>query len=116
MLQDLLYHPHLPVGLFGLLVNPPGDLDGRREIARQRRRQKPGLQFLPILPVPPDTTVFADVEEAKRFVFDLDGSCGYDYRRDMLSFQQIDYPPWILRPAVPFFLPALSRTPPTRRA
>jgi hypothetical protein len=42
----------------------------------------------------PDTTVFADVEEAKQFVFDLDGSCGYDYGRDRLSFQKIDYPPW----------------------
>ena len=42
----------------------------------------------------PDTTVFADVEEAKQFVFDLDGSCGYSYERDMLSFQKIDYPPW----------------------
>jgi hypothetical protein len=44
----------------------------------------------------PDTTVFADVDEARQFVFDLDGSCGYDYRRDMLSFQKIDYPPWDL--------------------
>lgn len=42
----------------------------------------------------PATTVFADIEEAKQFVFDLDGSCGYDYDRDMLSFQKIDYPPW----------------------
>ena len=42
----------------------------------------------------PKTTGFADVEEAKRYVFDLDGSCGYDYGRDMLSFQKIDYPPW----------------------
>ena len=42
----------------------------------------------------PPTTVFADVDEARRFVFDLDGSCGYSYRRDMLSFQKIDYPPW----------------------
>jgi len=42
----------------------------------------------------PLTTIFADVDEAKRFVFDLDGSCGYDYARDMLSFQQIAYPPW----------------------
>jgi hypothetical protein len=42
----------------------------------------------------PDTTVFADIEEAKQFVFDLDGSCGYHYGRDMLSFQKIDYPPW----------------------
>jgi hypothetical protein len=44
----------------------------------------------------PDSTVFADVEEAKRFVFDLDGSCGYSYERDCLSFQRIDYPPWDL--------------------
>jgi hypothetical protein len=42
----------------------------------------------------PATTVFADVESAKQFVFDLDGSCGYSYERDMLSFQKIDYPPW----------------------
>jgi hypothetical protein len=42
----------------------------------------------------PDTTIFADIEEAKHFVFDLDGSCGYEYGRDMLSFQKIDYPPW----------------------
>jgi hypothetical protein len=42
----------------------------------------------------PETTVFADVEAAKEFVFDLDGSCGYSYERDMLSFQKIDYPPW----------------------
>jgi hypothetical protein len=42
----------------------------------------------------PTTTVFRDVEEAKEFVFDLDGSCGYSYERGMLSFQKIDYPPW----------------------
>jgi hypothetical protein len=42
----------------------------------------------------PATTVFADVDAAKEFVFDLDGSCGYSYERDMLSFQKIDYPPW----------------------
>ena len=42
----------------------------------------------------PETTIFADIEAAKQFVFDLDGSCGYDYGRDMLSFQRIDYPPW----------------------
>ena len=42
----------------------------------------------------PATTVFADVEEAKKFVFDLDGSCGYCFERGMLSFQKIDYPPW----------------------
>jgi hypothetical protein len=42
----------------------------------------------------PESTLFADIEEAKQFVFDLDGSCGYDYGREMLSFQKIDYPPW----------------------
>ena len=42
----------------------------------------------------PATTVFRDVEEAKEFVFDLDGSCGYSYERGMRSFQKIDYPPW----------------------
>jgi hypothetical protein len=42
----------------------------------------------------PESTIFAGIEEAKQFVFDLDGSCGYDYGRDMLSFQKIDYPPW----------------------
>ena len=41
-------------------------------------------------------TIFADVDAARRFVFDLDGSCGYSYERDMLSFQKIDYPPWNL--------------------
>jgi hypothetical protein len=42
----------------------------------------------------PVTTVFADVDDARRFVFDLDGSCGYDYGSGRLSFQKIDYPPW----------------------
>jgi hypothetical protein len=42
----------------------------------------------------PGSTIFADIEEAKQFVFDLDGSCGYDYGSDMLSFQKIDYPRW----------------------
>ncbi|HWG47631.1 MAG TPA: hypothetical protein VN688_33010 [Gemmataceae bacterium] len=42
----------------------------------------------------PSATIFADVEEAKQFVFDLDGSCGFSYERNMLSFQKIDYPPW----------------------
>jgi hypothetical protein len=42
----------------------------------------------------PVTTLFRDVEEATEFVFNLDGSCGYDYAREMLSFQRIDYPKW----------------------
>lgn len=35
----------------------------------------------------PATTAFADVDAAKQFVFDLDGSCGYSYERGLLSFQ-----------------------------
>ena len=42
----------------------------------------------------PATTAFRDVQEATEFVFNLDGSCGYSYERDMLSFQKIDYPTW----------------------
>ena len=42
----------------------------------------------------PSSTIFANVESAKQFLFDLDGSCGYNFDRDMLSFQKIDYPPW----------------------
>lgn len=44
----------------------------------------------------PGTTTFADIDEARQFVFDLEGSCGYDYRTNRLSFQKIDYPPWDL--------------------
>ncbi|MCI0690432.1 hypothetical protein L0337_00325 [candidate division KSB1 bacterium] len=42
----------------------------------------------------PATTAFRDVQEATEFVFNLDGSCGYSYERNMLSFQKIDYPTW----------------------
>ena len=42
----------------------------------------------------PATTMFGDVDAARKFVFDLDGSCGYSYEREKLSFQKIDYPPW----------------------
>jgi len=42
----------------------------------------------------PTTTIFVDVQEATDFVFKLDGSCGYDFGRDMLSFQRIIYPAW----------------------
>lgn len=34
----------------------------------------------------PATTIFRDVQEATEFVFNLDGSCGYNFERDMLSF------------------------------
>lgn len=43
---------------------------------------------------PPDTTTFQDVTEATEFVLDLDGSCGYNFAREKLSFQEIDYPDW----------------------
>ena len=42
----------------------------------------------------PGTTLFADVDRAREYVFDLDGSCGYDFAGDRLSYQKIDYPPW----------------------
>jgi hypothetical protein len=42
----------------------------------------------------PKSTVFADIQDATEFVFNLDGSCGYDFARDKLSFQKIDYPKW----------------------
>jgi hypothetical protein len=44
----------------------------------------------------PATTTFRDIQEATDFVFNLDGSCGYSYEREMLSFQRIDYPTWDL--------------------
>lgn len=43
---------------------------------------------------PPESTVFEDVEEATDFVLELDGSCGYSFARDKLSFQDIEYPDW----------------------
>lgn len=49
-----------------------------------------------VIKAKPDSTIFADIDEARQFVFDLDGSCGYDYGTDRLSFQKIDYPPWDL--------------------
>jgi hypothetical protein len=42
----------------------------------------------------PTSTVFNDVDSAKDFIFELDGSCGYEYKRKMLSFQQIEHSPW----------------------
>ncbi len=42
----------------------------------------------------PDSTVFPDVAAATDFVLELDGSCGYHYQRDELSFQDIEYPDW----------------------
>jgi hypothetical protein len=42
----------------------------------------------------PDTTIFDDVKAATDFVYELDGSCGYDFNSGKLSFQHIDYPEW----------------------
>lgn len=42
----------------------------------------------------PATTLFADVKAATDFIYELDGSAGYSYSLNMLSFQKIDYPAW----------------------
>lgn len=41
-----------------------------------------------------DATVFRDVTEATEFVLELDGSCGYNFAKEKLSFQDIEYPDW----------------------
>ncbi|TAJ25040.1 MAG: hypothetical protein EPO68_00570 [Planctomycetota bacterium] len=46
---------------------------------------------------PPATSAFADADAATRFVFELDGSCGYDWGTRRLSFQRIEYPDWDVR-------------------
>lgn len=43
---------------------------------------------------PPDSTVFGDAASATEFVLELDGSCGYNYGKGKLSFQDIEYPDW----------------------
>ncbi len=42
----------------------------------------------------PESSIFADINAATDFLFKLDGSCGYNFDRKMLSFQKIDYPEW----------------------
>lgn len=42
----------------------------------------------------PETTQFEDVDAATDFVYQLDGSCGFDFNSGKLSFQYIDYPEW----------------------
>ncbi len=42
----------------------------------------------------PTSTHFENVDAAKDFIYQLDGSCGYSYSRNKLSFQEIDYPEW----------------------
>ena len=43
---------------------------------------------------PPETTAFEDAAEATDYVLELDGSCGYNFAREKLSFQEIEYPDW----------------------
>ncbi|MCD8534898.1 MAG: DUF2071 domain-containing protein [Verrucomicrobia bacterium] len=45
----------------------------------------------------PESTCFNDIQEATQFVFQLDGSCGYHYSKNKLSFQKIQYPDWDLQ-------------------
>ncbi|MEM7539921.1 MAG: hypothetical protein AAF639_47645 [Chloroflexota bacterium] len=42
----------------------------------------------------PVSSIFANIEQATDFVFNLDGSCGYHFNSQRLSFQHIDYPKW----------------------
>lgn len=42
----------------------------------------------------PRSTEFDDVSAATEYVLELDGSCGYRYSKDKLSFQSIEYPDW----------------------
>jgi len=46
---------------------------------------------------PPETTIFAGIDEATDFVLGLDGSCGYDFTSGRLSLQKIDFPEWDTR-------------------
>ncbi len=51
MLQDLFHHPHLPISLFCLLVDPLSNLNRRRQIAWQRRILQSGLQLYLMQPI-----------------------------------------------------------------
>lgn len=42
----------------------------------------------------PDTTIFENIEQATRFIYEIDGSCGYSYRHDKLSLQHLTHPDW----------------------
>jgi hypothetical protein len=42
----------------------------------------------------PASSIFSDIRDATDFVFNLDGSCGYNFAKEKLSFQRIDYPEW----------------------
>ena len=71
-------------GPYSLECRPPTRSAGASSRRSWRRSPRRG----PPRPSSPTWT------QAKQFVFDLDGSCGYSYERGMLSFQKIDYPPW----------------------
>ena len=42
----------------------------------------------------PDGSLFPTSEAARDFLFQLDGSCGYQWKTARLSFQPIEYPEW----------------------
>lgn len=42
----------------------------------------------------PEGSLFRSSEAARDFLFQLDGSCGYQWETDRLSFQPIEYPEW----------------------
>jgi hypothetical protein len=44
--------------------------------------------------VAPTGSLFADSDMARDFLFQLDGSCGYQWSSGRLSFQTIEYPEW----------------------
>jgi hypothetical protein len=44
--------------------------------------------------VAPERSLFESSEEARDFLFQLDGSCGYQWETERLSFQPIEYPEW----------------------
>ena len=62
--------------------------------ADQLARGNLSAQMDSISKVRPDSSIFSSIEDATDFVFNLDGSCGYNFDRKMLSFQNIDYPEW----------------------
>lgn len=57
-------------------------------------RSKLHADITSVSKTPPESTIFSDIQEATDFVFNLDGSCGYSFANDKLSFSTIDYPEW----------------------
>jgi len=42
----------------------------------------------------PDTTIFESIGAATQFIYEVDGSCGYNYRHNKLSLQLLKHPNW----------------------